>query len=79
MKEVLHFLLKQLVDHPEDIAISEEEQNDKLVLTIRVHQDDMGKVIGKHGRIIRAVRDLVKLVATKHKSFVDIVIAENGQ
>lgn len=76
MKETLEYILRNIVDHPEEVSVEEHEEAGKTILTVRVNKEDMGKVIGKQGRIIRAVRDLIKLIATKHNVFVDVVLAE---
>jgi uncharacterized protein len=76
MKETLQHLLTQIVDHPDDIKIDEAIVNDKTILSIHANQEDIGKIIGKQGRIIRSIRDLVKLIAAKHNVYVDVVIAE---
>ncbi len=76
MKETLIYLLTLLVDHPEDITIEETQEESRTVLTIHAHPDDMGRIIGKSGRIIRAIRDLVKIIAAKHDTYVDVMIAE---
>jgi hypothetical protein len=77
MKDTLVYLLKAIVDYPDDIAVDEEAGQDKTTLTIHAHAEDMGKVIGKSGRIIRAIRDLIKLMAAKQGVYVDVVIAED--
>lgn len=77
MKELLLYLMTQLVEHPEDIRIEEAAEQDRSVLTLHVHPEDMGKVIGKQGRIIRALRDIMKLAAAKLHAYVDIVLAED--
>ena len=83
MKDTLLYLLTSIVDHPDDIVVDEEVSEDqpagqagKTILTIHAHTEDMGKIIGKSGRIIRAIRDLVKLMAAKQGVYVDVVIAE---
>lgn len=76
MKDTLIFILKSVVDHPDDVTVDEDVSEDKTTLTIHVNTEDMGKVIGKSGRIIRAVRDLVKLMAAKQGIYVDVVVAE---
>jgi predicted RNA-binding protein YlqC (UPF0109 family) len=64
------------VDHPESVVIDEQMDGETTVLTIHVHADDMGQVIGKSGRIIRAIRDLMKIVAVKHNSYIDVALFE---
>lgn len=76
MKDTLLFILQKLVDHPEDIGITDAKDGDSTILTISAHQEDIGKIIGKSGRIIKALRDIIKLMATKEQTYVDIVIAE---
>lgn len=76
MKDTLVFILSRIVEHPDDIKIDEATDNDRTVLTIHANAEDMGKIIGKSGRIIRAIRDLVKLMAAKQGSYVDVVVAE---
>lgn len=78
MKDTLIYLLKKIVDHPDDVQVEETQDGDnsKLILTIHANPEDLGKIIGKSGRIIKALRDLIKLMATKQNTYVDIVIAE---
>lgn len=77
MKDTLLFILQQIVDHPDDVEITEEQGGDRTILVIHAHPDDMGKIIGKKGRIIMAIRDLIKIMATKHKVFADVEVAES--
>lgn len=77
MKDTLLYILTHIVDHPEAIVIEEQQDQDRIIYLLTVHQEDMGKVIGKQGRIIRALRDLVKLMAAKDHSYVDIVLKED--
>jgi predicted RNA-binding protein YlqC (UPF0109 family) len=60
MKELLHFLAQQLVDAPEEVEVSLVEGERSIILELRVAPDDMGKVIGKQGKIAQAIRTLVK-------------------
>ena len=75
MKELLEVIAKSLVDHPESVVIEEENKGNTLVLKLHVADGDMGKVIGKQGRIAKAIRALVKASASKtdRKVVVDIV------
>ena len=59
MKELTEQMVKSVVDYPEQVDITEVEGTDSLILEIRVSQDDMGKVIGRNGRIINAMRTIV--------------------
>ena len=63
MKELLEVIAKNLVDHPEDVVVSEVPGEKALVLELKVASDDMGKVIGKQGRIAKAIRTVVKAAA----------------
>jgi len=65
VKELLEFLARSLVDHPEQVRVEETESGDGVVLRLTVAKDDVGKVIGKQGRIARALRTVVKASAVK--------------
>lgn len=65
MKELVLFLARSLVDHPEAVAVSETEGPDAVILELSVAQDDMGKVIGKQGRIAKAIRTVVKAATAR--------------
>lgn len=75
MKELLEIIVKALVDYPDDVVVTEKEEDDKIVLELQVAQDDMGKVIGKQGRIAKAIRTVIKGASVKSdkKVFVDII------
>ncbi len=76
MKDTLLFILQHIVDHPDDIVIDELSENEKIRYVIHAHTEDIGKIIGKQGRIIRAIRDLIKIIAAKQSVYVDVVLAE---
>lgn len=76
MRDTLLFLVQSLVDHPNDVSVEEKTDADRLILTLHVNTEDMGKIIGKSGRIIRAIRDLVKVLAAKKNQFVEVEIYE---
>jgi uncharacterized protein len=65
VKELLEFLARSLVDHPEQVRVEETETSDGVVLRLSVAKEDVGKVIGKQGRIARALRTVVKASAVK--------------
>lgn len=77
MKDFLIYLLKNIVDHPDDIAVDEQQLGDySSQLTIHANQEDIGKIIGREGKIIQALRSLVKVLAVKENKQVRIEIAE---
>jgi len=74
MKELLEVIAKALVDTPEEVQVTEKESDDAIRLELKVASDDVGKVIGKQGRIAKAIRILVKANAIREnkKVYVDI-------
>ncbi len=65
MKELVEVIAKALVDHPDQVSVSEAENGKDTVLELAVAPSDMGKVIGKQGRIARAIRSVVKAAASR--------------
>ncbi len=63
LSRVLADMARAVVDHPEKVEVTEEETEDGVLLTLAVDEDDMGMVIGKHGKIARALRTLMKAAA----------------
>lgn len=76
MKELLLYVAKQLVDHPEAVTVTEREDGDNTVLELRVAPDDMGKVIGRQGRIAKEIRTVVKSVAQRDGKRVTVDIID---
>ena len=60
MKELVEVIAKSLVDYPDQVVVTETENEKAIVLELRVAQSDMGKVIGKQGRIAKAIRTVIK-------------------
>ena len=75
MKELVEVIAKALVDDPDSVAVSERQDSRTTVIEVRVADSDMGKVIGKQGRIAKAIRSVVKAAAAKEdkKVVVDII------
>ena len=67
MEKLLEVMAKSLVDNPEEVKISKEEKDDMIVLSLTVAESDMGKVIGKSGRIAKALRQVLNAAATIEK------------
>ena len=75
MKELVEVIAKSLVDNPEEVTVTETEKDRATVLELHVAQADMGKVIGKQGRIAKAIRTVVKAASSKssEKVIIDIL------
>ena len=74
MKELVEYIVKALVDKPDEINVAETEGESITILEISVAQDDVGKVIGREGRIANAIRTVAKAAAAKNKKRVTIEI-----
>ena len=74
MKELVEVIAKALVDHPEEVVVIQREEERAIFIELQVADSDMGKVIGKQGRIAKAIRSVVKAASTKEdkKVIVDI-------
>ncbi len=76
MKELIELISKKLVEHPEDVQVRVIDGEDGQVFELRVNPDDMGRVIGKNGRVAKAVRTLVASAAAKQNLRVSLDIVE---
>ena len=76
MKELVEVIAKSLVDNPDEVTVTETENEKAIVLELRVAQSDMGKVIGKQGRIAKAIRSVVKAAASKEDKNVVVDIMQ---
>lgn len=65
MKELVEFIAKSLVDNPNEVEVTEIEGERSIILELRVAPEDMGKVIGKQGKIAKSIRTLTRAAATK--------------
>ena len=74
MKELVEVLAKALVDHPDEVVVTETEKDNATIVELRVSSEDMGKVIGKQGRIAKAIRSVVKAASSKDNKRVDVEI-----
>jgi predicted RNA-binding protein YlqC (UPF0109 family) len=76
MKELLLIIAKSLVDNPDDVTVTEVEGEQSIILELRVAQEDMGKVIGKQGRIAKAIRTVVKSASAREQKRVVVEILQ---
>lgn len=76
MGELVEYIAKSLVDYPELVTVNEVEGSQSLIIELKVAPEDMGKVIGKQGRIAKAIRTVVKAAATKDNKRVIVEIIQ---
>ena len=76
MKELVEIIAKSLVDKPEDVHVNEVLGEESIILELKVSPEDMGKVIGKQGRIAKAIRAILKAVSLKEDVKVNLEIEE---
>ena len=74
MKELVEVIAKALVDHPEEVVVTEVDEGKGKKIELHVASSDMGKVIGKQGRIAKAIRAVVKAASSKDDTYVDVDI-----
>jgi predicted RNA-binding protein YlqC (UPF0109 family) len=75
-QEFLEFVIKSLVDHPEEVKIARQVDELGVLLTLAVNKDDMGKVIGRSGATAKAIRTILRVVGMKHDARVNLKIEE---
>lgn len=76
MKELLEQIARSLVDNPDEVAVNEVDGEQSLILELKVAEDDMGKVIGKQGRIAKAIRTVMKAAAVRDNKRVVVEIIQ---
>jgi predicted RNA-binding protein YlqC (UPF0109 family) len=76
MKPFVEYVVKALVDHPDEVTVTEVETERAIIFELRLNQTDIGKVIGKSGRTINAIRSLLMSAAAKHNKRVMLEIIE---
>ncbi len=75
-KDFLEYLVKSLVDHPDDVKVDRKVDEMGVLLTLRVHQLDMGQVVGRQGATAKAIRSLLRIVGVKNNARVNLKIEE---
>jgi len=76
MKDLVTFIAQALVDNPDDVAVNEIEGEQTSVIELRVAKDDLGKIIGKHGRTAQSIRTILSAASAKHKKRAVLEIVE---
>lgn len=72
MKDILEVIIKNLVDNPDEVSITEKDEPKNICFEVRVAKNDMGKVIGKSGKMAKSIRSIVKAVAGKEHKKVNV-------
>ena len=75
-KEFLEFVVKTLVDHPDDVTVNREVDEMGVLLSLKVHPEDMGQIIGRSGSTARAIRSLIRIIGLKNHARVNLKIEE---
>lgn len=75
-QEFLEYLIRSIVDHPEDVKIERKVDERGVLLSLRVHQQDMGQVVGRQGATAKAIRSLLRIVGIKNNAHVNLKIEE---
>lgn len=76
MKELVEVIAKSLVENPEEVVVTETEKEDAIIVELKVGASDMGKVIGRQGRIAKAIRAVVKAASSKSDKKVEVEILQ---
>jgi len=76
MKDTLHTIITAIVEYPDDVQVTQDEQEGIVTLTLSVNPADMGRIIGKNGKVIRSIRNVMKIPAIKQNKRIDISLTE---
>jgi predicted RNA-binding protein YlqC (UPF0109 family) len=76
LRELVEVIAKALVDHPDEVEVTERKEGKNIIIELRVAPSDMGKVIGKQGRIAKSIRSVVKAASTRDNIRVDVDIID---
>ena len=79
MKELLIYIAQNLVEHPEEVVVTEQKDGRVTKVNLQVAASDMGKVIGRQGRIAKAIRAVVKAAASREEEIVDVNIESRDE
>ncbi len=74
MKELIEYIVKSIVNKPEEVVVTEERDSERVILKLQVAPEDMGRVIGKQGRVAQAMRTLLRVIAVREGVRADLEI-----
>ena len=72
MEQLVEYLVKSLADHPDEVTLESREEDDTIVMELKISPEDLGKVIGKNGNTINAIRTVLQAAASSHKKRVKL-------
>jgi predicted RNA-binding protein YlqC (UPF0109 family) len=78
MKQLLEYIIPNIVNHPEEVKIEETNQDGLVNVTIQTHPEDVGRVIGKSGKVIKSIRQIARIIAIKQGVRVNIDVLDSG-
>ncbi|MBI4080843.1 MAG: KH domain-containing protein [Candidatus Levybacteria bacterium] len=78
MKDTLLYIVQSIVDFPDDVTLDEQEEEGVVQFSLSVNKEDMGKVIGKEGKVIRSIRNVMKIQAMKQNKRINISLVESA-
>lgn len=79
MEEFLEFVIRHLISYPDEMVLTRVESGRKIIFNLRLRQSDVGRVIGKHGHTIAAIRNLLEAAASRHGQRATLQIIEEEQ
>ena len=79
LKDLAEYLVKSLADHPEKVEIVEREEDDTVLIELRIAPEDIGKIIGKSGNTINAIRTVLQTAASSHKTRAKLEMMDQGE
>lgn len=78
MKKALEYIVSQIVENPDKVAVNEKEEDGMVNFTVTVAVSDMGRIIGKSGKVIRSIRNVIKISAIKQNKKINIELLESS-
>lgn len=78
MKKLLDYIIPNIVDHPEAVIITENETPSGTIISIEVGQEDMGRVIGKEGKVIKAIRQIARVISIRQNKKIHIDVVDKN-
>lgn len=79
LKDLAEYLIKSLADHPEQVELQEREEDDTVLIELKISPDDLGKIIGKNGNTINAIRTVLQTAASSHKKKARLEVLSQGE